>query len=453
MLSLWALSSRASETETTGNILGSTWDGTYNIGYWGGTTGGESPNFGGGTTFYWGYGGGIVSQTIAINQALSQSGIQVEGFRYQWRIKNGNANLFEDQGGADDFVITVNVYKANGDLYRSYEYDYSYSHNWTNHTGTETFPDQFLDPSFFGNLSVEAEGNDVGWWAGHYGPEFNVSQSYIELTYSSNPCHLDPLYDPKCLGYTEAFLQKQLEEQLAQQQALMEEMMEQTAPVAEESTNEPIQESIFVVADVVFEPTVEIEQTKKSTGLTDNQKNALANADAQAKSAERVASNSSQQSMESSEQMMEELTGISVDGSVVSSVISGDSVSTDVLTLDPTASAIEQFSFSVSTTQSVALSKTTQQIEQTVSEKEEEQKEEMIEQVAESNEAEDMQLAMMGFNPNFSAYQQPQMPDANFYIPKEIYEGQKNYDNPNQRFFNGASDVLHQQLINLQYGR
>lgn len=206
LLVLASLLSFGSYSDSTSNILGSTWSGNYGSGYWGGNSGGQTPNLGG-NTFYWGYGRGIISQTIAINQALAQTGIQVEGFQYQWHIKNGNANLYQQQGGADDFAITVDVYKANGDLYRSYEYDYGYSHDWTYHTGTETFPDQFLDPSFFGNLSVEAEGNDVGYWAGHYGPEFNVANSYITLTYSANPCYNNALYDPQCDGYAEAYAQ------------------------------------------------------------------------------------------------------------------------------------------------------------------------------------------------------------------------------------------------------
>ena len=57
----------------------------------------------------------------------------------------------------------------------------------------------------------------------------------------------------------------------------------------------------------------------------------------------------------------------------------------------------------------------------------------------------------MGYNPNFAQYQQPQMADADFYAPKEIYEGQKNYDNPAARFFNGASDATHREMVRQQY--
>ena len=64
---------------------------------------------------------------------------------------------------------------------------------------------------------------------------------------------------------------------------------------------------------------------------------------------------------------------------------------------------------------------------------------------------EDAKAALLGFNPNFRAYQQPQMTDADFYKPKDIYVGQKNYDNPNARFFNGASDATHRKMVRQQY--
>jgi hypothetical protein len=66
--------------------------------------------------------------------------------------------------------------------------------------------------------------------------------------------------------------------------------------------------------------------------------------------------------------------------------------------------------------------------------------------------SEDAQAALLGYNPNFRAYQTPQMQDAQFYAPKDIYATQKNYDNPNQRFFSGASDATHREMVRQQYG-
>jgi hypothetical protein len=45
------------------------------------------------------------------------------------------------------------------------------------------------------------------------------------------------------------------------------------------------------------------------------------------------------------------------------------------------------------------------------------------------------------------------MADADFYKPKDIYEGQQNYDNPAARFFKGASDSKHNEMVRQQYER
>lgn len=64
---------------------------------------------------------------------------------------------------------------------------------------------------------------------------------------------------------------------------------------------------------------------------------------------------------------------------------------------------------------------------------------------------EDANAALLGYNPNFRAYQSQGLVDGSFYAPKEIYEGQQNYDNPNARLFNGASDQLHNDMVRSQY--
>ena len=186
------------------------WSGTYGTGWWGGVTGGPDPNrLPTDTGFIWSYGDNVISTTIAINQALSQAGIQVNGYSYEWKVKNGNANIFGQQPGIDDFIITVDVYDAQGNVYATYQYDYSYSHNWTVHTGTETFTDPFLPPSYFSDIIVSAQGEDVGYWAGWYGPEFNVADSSLTLTFAPDPCHSNPTYDPRCPGYANALFNQQ----------------------------------------------------------------------------------------------------------------------------------------------------------------------------------------------------------------------------------------------------
>lgn len=53
---------------------------------------------------------------------------------------------------------------------------------------------------------------------------------------------------------------------------------------------------------------------------------------------------------------------------------------------------------------------------------------------------------------DFNQYLTSQLKDAQFYQSKEIYRGQRTVDNARaQRFLNGASDVLHQRMVEQQY--
>lgn len=213
LLSSFLVSNPVLSSET-GNILGgnTSWDnclasGTNTWGNNNGGDGGYTPNCGPDQiNFGWLYGvqNKVISQTVGINLALKEVGIQVDGFRYSWSIKNRNANAGE-QGGVDPMIMSIDVYKANGDLYRSYEYDYSYDMNWTRFSGTELFNQNYLSPDFFGNMTVSAFGADTGYWWGYFGPE--LADASINLIYSSNPCYNNSLYDPSCDGYAEAYAQ------------------------------------------------------------------------------------------------------------------------------------------------------------------------------------------------------------------------------------------------------
>ena len=210
----------------TGDILiiGNGWTGTvsqctHNYDCWAGSTDqgdihqGNDVSTGNGITYYWSGTQQTLSNTIAINTALAASGIQVDGFDYEWVYKNGNANWFSGQPGGgqvDPLEIVVNVYDSNGNLFKSYRYDYGQNFsNWRTATGTETFGTSFLDPSFFGNVVVEVTAQDIAGQAGYWGPEFRAEQSGLYVNYSTNPCHNNPLFDPQCPGYANALFQQQ----------------------------------------------------------------------------------------------------------------------------------------------------------------------------------------------------------------------------------------------------
>ena len=94
----------------TGDILiiGNGWTGTvsqctHNYDCWAGQSDqgdihqGNDVSHGNGVTYYWSGTQQTLSNTIAINTALAASGIQVDGFDYEWVYKNGNANWYSGQ--------------------------------------------------------------------------------------------------------------------------------------------------------------------------------------------------------------------------------------------------------------------------------------------------------------------------------------------------------------------
>ena len=205
-------------------VLGNGWTGTisqctHNYDCWAGSTDngdihqGNDVSTGNGITYYWSGTQQTLTNTIAINTALAAAGIQVDGFDYEWVFKNGNANWFSGQpggGGVDPFEIVVNVYDSNGNLFKSYKYDYGNQFtNWTTKTGTEVFGTNFLDPSYFGNVEVQVTAQDIANQAGYWGPEFRAEQSGLFVNYSVNPCYNNALYDPQCPGYAAALFQQQ----------------------------------------------------------------------------------------------------------------------------------------------------------------------------------------------------------------------------------------------------
>ena len=208
----------------SGNILiiGNGWTGnfsacTHYVDCWAGSTDNgdmhKGQNTGNGDTYYWSGTQQTLANTIAINTALAAAGIQVDGFDYEWVYKNGNANTYSGQSGGgavDPFEIVVNVYDSNGNLFKTYKYDYGTNFsNWTYDTGTEIFGTNFLDPSFFGNVEVLVTGQDIAGQAGYWGPEFRADESGLYVNYSANLCYNNPLYDATCPGYANALFNQQ----------------------------------------------------------------------------------------------------------------------------------------------------------------------------------------------------------------------------------------------------
>lgn len=200
--------------------------------------------------------------TLAINEALTASGVSIDAINYSWRYANG---CFNTSGGsaqydqwckdniedrvdtttgevldgeyADQFdILTVKVIvtDANGDIIeeRTYTYDTwfdfensnSYSDEeyyeedmgfywqvqrdsirfWNGMTGEGTI----YSPDQLGNITFRAQSVDGAYWeGGAYGPL--VTAGTLNFTYRPNPCANNTLFDPSCPGYAEAYAQQE----------------------------------------------------------------------------------------------------------------------------------------------------------------------------------------------------------------------------------------------------
>ncbi len=159
----------------------------------------------------WGVGSNVINfsygltdlnQTVAIKNALPNSGtgLQVNGFNFSFQAKNGNG---WDNGMTDTLSAYVNIYNnTNSKVVENYNWDLSYNtQGWRTFEYSKTFTNAY-SVSNVGNAQYGFVGRDNNYWVGPYGPEIiNVNFS---LKYSVDPCATNPLYSPSCRGYNDA---------------------------------------------------------------------------------------------------------------------------------------------------------------------------------------------------------------------------------------------------------
>ena len=198
---------------TTPNLLGAaqgSWSNTV-PGSAGGTSGGPMPAFNATTnTIIFSYSTYTVGQTIAINKALENTGVQVGGYDYSWKINNNDMNT-----GTITGLVTLK--NAGGNVLHTYTYDYSrvvttgLAENFQLFSGTQWFPQDYL-ASDLSTISLQFTGKDNRFWAGYWGPrvrEPSLSLRYIAAPIVVDPCIADPLSSPSCSGYAEAYKTQQ----------------------------------------------------------------------------------------------------------------------------------------------------------------------------------------------------------------------------------------------------
>ena len=462
---------------------------------WNGTSGGQCANSGSDKgTFTFGYGQTVLGQTqSAINEALKIAGISVVGYRWQWKIKNADTN-YEDTNGArgqDPLYIRVIVKDKEGNVLDEREWDYSYHiDGWEQKYGMHWF-DPFINGDDIDTITTEIEAYDAGYWAGWYGPEVGDVGIYSIFVYEApDPCEQIPIVDPTCPGFIG---EVQIEDPAVASPLVI---IESTGsiPLSEdelavlESLEEPVEEVTDLEQGIPEPEPVIVEELETTNGTGVDALGVARSAEAAAlaeagsiidntlsstaESLEQATAQSqsiAQQSQEQSQQSQQEAlgaVGFSADGTVnISSILDQSDNNSSSINIEIEVESFEIAALSTVIDDAVMNLLTVEGIVLAKQDEDRKEKEELAEQLSNEKEdelvaaalagddSEDAQAALLGFNPNFRAYQQSQIPDADFYAPKEIYDGQKNYDNPNGRFFNGASDALHEQMVRQQYNK
>lgn len=186
--------------QATGNLLiKNNWQGAPAISGWQETccTGGPGPIMNADTnTIRFSYGWSTVSQSIAVNQALQGTGIQVSGYKWGWTLFNQQ----ENGGSSDVLYASVITRDAGGNIVDQMTHNYSYkTYNWERIEGTRTYASPY-QASSLSTISMEFVGQDPGFWAGYYGAR--VRDPSLSLLYKTDPCATNPAYSSTCSGFS-----------------------------------------------------------------------------------------------------------------------------------------------------------------------------------------------------------------------------------------------------------
>ncbi len=199
--------SNSQDISITGNLI-------TNPGFTNGSTGwtatgnGEPGLFGAGGSYGYQFSwqAGTVSQSIAVNQALTGTGIVVNGLQYGWRYANwcknqigGEQSCLDSNGIVDQLSANVSLTNSAGTNVYSQSFNYNtWLYAWQQENQNVTFATPY-SLTGLNNLTISFSGVDSGGWAGFYGPV--VTDVYAKLKYSVDPCAQNPAYSSTCAGF------------------------------------------------------------------------------------------------------------------------------------------------------------------------------------------------------------------------------------------------------------
>lgn len=162
---------------------------------------------------------GSIAQSIAINNALSGSGISVTGIQYGWRFAlycnnpvGGNSSTCQAGTGASD-TLTANVNVTNSSGGTIFDRTHNYNTrlwSWVNEAQDVNFTSTPL--ASMGHINMTFTGTDGGASTGDPYMGTSISTVYVRLKYGAetvDPCLTDALSSPSCPGYQQAYTNQQ----------------------------------------------------------------------------------------------------------------------------------------------------------------------------------------------------------------------------------------------------
>ena len=142
-----------------------------------------------------------VHRVIAINQALSGSGVQINGYNWGYDLRNMNG-VRGGQAGTDSIVATTFMTNRFNQFLVQDDRHYNTQFDWTRFSGTVGLPTS-VSLADAGSLGIQFVAQDSGNWGGYYGPQVRDVEMTVNYTSAPpDPCVVNPQSSPSCPGYT-----------------------------------------------------------------------------------------------------------------------------------------------------------------------------------------------------------------------------------------------------------
>jgi hypothetical protein len=480
--------SNAQQIDTSGNLINNNnWSGAV----YGADPGGCCASISGAGALYdtttdtimFSYGLDTLVQTIGLQQALGGTGVEVRGYNYSFDYRlMPNSSLHTDN-------LTTSIWVTNSQgfntevthLFLSGQVSLNNNDQWNGVSGTRTFQNPLLDPQ---SITMRFEGRDGGFWAGYYGPEVrNVS---LSVNYSFDPCAADPLYSSSCPGYLEAYMANlfallgwgssaEPEIEVASVDYSLTPSTSSTSIPEETTTGEVKVDAGGIEVTSTGElqvPDGIPEEAREKKPVDMNLISRIVREATDESATMAIVNQSIEQSMDENanpdfSMTNETLASIdrqrdaSVEQSITENlditqnvILNVQNVSTEVTNMTQNITEEQNNTSEFQNETKVETSELQNQSLPRISNEDQKEITQTVKKEVENNDAAgDVGIDDIAKEPlNFDSYLNKQLADIQFYQTEEIYKNLEPVDNRRAlRLMNGASDRLHQEMVNEQY--